>query len=79
MPTSLPQSGMLNHVVPRLGRKRMDSIEREDLVELFAELMAKAELSPRSILAIYGDLRVLWKWAVDKDKVAHSVVIVSIL
>jgi hypothetical protein len=51
-----------------IGNRRMDSITREDIESLIAELMEKRELSPRSILAIYGDLRVLWRWGSTRTR-----------
>jgi len=66
---------MVNHVVPRIGHLTMLTFGtargREVICELIAELRTK-DLAPATILNIYGQLRVLFSWAVKKDKVCSA-------
>lgn len=63
---------MKNHVLPLIGKMRMDRVEREDIERVISSLMQAPDddrLAPTTILAVYGQLRVMFKWAVAKDKI----------
>lgn len=59
---------MERYVVPLIGDRPIDGIERDDIVAVIGALMEAGTLAPKTIINLYGELRMLFNWAL-KDKV----------
>src|SRR5450755_2589053 len=55
------------HVLPAIGRLRLDEVRPRHLIDLFRELRAAGNLAPRSIHHVYGDMRVMFRDAVIEE------------
>jgi integrase len=59
------------HVVPSLGRKRLSDVRRRDCQKLCDELTAK-DLSGSRVRTVINAVRSLYRWAQDRELVAHD-------
>lgn len=67
---------MKNHVLPRIGEVPMLTFGgkhgREIIRKLIAALRTETDLAPHTITNIYGQLHVLFTWAILRDKVCSA-------
>lgn len=54
------------HILPKIGDKQLEHVARDDVRDLFAELMAAAKLAPKSIHNVYTTARAMFADAIPQ-------------
>jgi integrase len=60
------------HVEPYLGRRRVNTIERRDIADLYDRLVSRSGLSPTSVRRVHQLCSAMFTWAIDREIVDRN-------